>query len=181
MSTGAGALRLLAAGVRRAPLARGPCLLRSPPLASRLAWDQLQSVPASRSFASEASAASDIERAVSEQQQVLFPRLQELEQAAMQEDISRRQPSAPPEQWSPKQLPYKVFERDSSPAGQESDDDSESDGEEEAPATAMEAQGDDVAGLQVGLDESLEHGFRYSGPEPTLYGDWAHKGRVTDF
>ncbi|KAL8446623.1 hypothetical protein Emag_004683 [Eimeria magna] len=26
-----------------------------------------------------------------------------------------------------------------------------------------------------------EFGFKYKGPEPTKYGDWAHKGRVTDF
>eukprot|EP00397_Hematodinium_sp_SG-2012_P066530 GEMP01100037.1.p1 GENE.GEMP01100037.1~~GEMP01100037.1.p1 ORF type:complete len:120 (+),score=17.70 GEMP01100037.1:116-475(+) len=32
-----------------------------------------------------------------------------------------------------------------------------------------------------GKDENLEYGFKYLGPEPTVYGDWAHKGRVTDF
>ena len=26
-----------------------------------------------------------------------------------------------------------------------------------------------------------EIGFRYKGPEPTKFGDWAHKGRCTDF
>ncbi|KAL8434213.1 hypothetical protein ACSSS7_003314 [Eimeria intestinalis] len=26
-----------------------------------------------------------------------------------------------------------------------------------------------------------EFGFKYKGPEPTKHGDWAHKGRVTDF
>ncbi|KAL8447094.1 hypothetical protein Emed_004618 [Eimeria media] len=26
-----------------------------------------------------------------------------------------------------------------------------------------------------------EFGFKYKGPEPTMHGDWAHKGRVTDF
>ncbi|KAF8819536.1 hypothetical protein IE077_000869 [Cardiosporidium cionae] len=26
-----------------------------------------------------------------------------------------------------------------------------------------------------------EYGFRYKGQEPTKYGDWAHKGRVSDF
>lgn len=29
--------------------------------------------------------------------------------------------------------------------------------------------------------EDAEYGFKYLGPEPTVYGDWAHKGRVTDF
>lgn len=28
---------------------------------------------------------------------------------------------------------------------------------------------------------SEEYGFKYEGPEPTTYGDWSHKGRVTDF
>ncbi|PHJ21061.1 hypothetical protein CSUI_005097 [Cystoisospora suis] len=27
----------------------------------------------------------------------------------------------------------------------------------------------------------VECGFKYQGPEPTMHGDWAHKGRVTDF
>lgn len=26
-----------------------------------------------------------------------------------------------------------------------------------------------------------EVGYKYGGPEPTKHGDWAHKGRVTDF
>uniref|UniRef100_A0A0G4HQK9 Uncharacterized protein n=1 Tax=Chromera velia CCMP2878 TaxID=1169474 RepID=A0A0G4HQK9_9ALVE len=30
-------------------------------------------------------------------------------------------------------------------------------------------------------DAFKEHGFKYEGPEPTQYGDWAHKGRCTDF
>ena len=26
-----------------------------------------------------------------------------------------------------------------------------------------------------------EVGFKYKGPEPTMFGDWQHKGRATDF
>ena len=26
-----------------------------------------------------------------------------------------------------------------------------------------------------------EHGFSYKGNEPTMFGDWQHKGRTTDF
>lgn len=26
-----------------------------------------------------------------------------------------------------------------------------------------------------------EYGNKYSGPEPTRFGDWQHKGRATDF
>eukprot|EP00921_Rhytidocystis_pertsovi_P007877 GHVQ01013046.1.p1 GENE.GHVQ01013046.1~~GHVQ01013046.1.p1 ORF type:complete len:260 (-),score=21.95 GHVQ01013046.1:3100-3879(-) len=29
--------------------------------------------------------------------------------------------------------------------------------------------------------QAIEYGYKYEGPEPTRYGDWAHKGRVTDF
>ncbi|EEA06175.1 uncharacterized protein CMU_019320 [Cryptosporidium muris RN66] len=29
--------------------------------------------------------------------------------------------------------------------------------------------------------EVEEYGFKYEGLEPTTYGDWSHKGRVTDF
>mmetsp|Transcript_12789 Transcript_12789/g.31084 ORF Transcript_12789/g.31084 Transcript_12789/m.31084 type:complete len:170 (-) Transcript_12789:305-814(-) len=36
---------------------------------------------------------------------------------------------------------------------------------------------------EVGKGEKLakEVGFKYLGKEPTSYGDWSHKGRVTDF
>lgn len=33
---------------------------------------------------------------------------------------------------------------------------------------------------EPGEDEG-EYGFKYKGLEPTAYGDWSHKGRVTDF
>lgn len=36
-------------------------------------------------------------------------------------------------------------------------------------------------GQWQGVNGSGECGFKYKGPEPTLYGDWAHKGRVSDF
>ena len=26
-----------------------------------------------------------------------------------------------------------------------------------------------------------EHGFQFKGAEPTMFGDWQHKGRTTDF
>ncbi|OEH74047.1 hypothetical protein cyc_06756 [Cyclospora cayetanensis] len=32
-----------------------------------------------------------------------------------------------------------------------------------------------------GENGSGEFGFKYKGPEPTMFGDWAHKGRVSDF
>eukprot|EP00913_Durusdinium_trenchii_P019657 g18480.t1 len=64
------------------------------------------------------------------------------------------------EDWSPRQLPYKTYEKD----GSLDDSDEEVEVEED--------------GLEVGVEEV---GFRYNGPEPTSFGDWAHKGRVTDF
>jgi len=30
-------------------------------------------------------------------------------------------------------------------------------------------------------EDKGEYGFKYKGVEPTVYGDWAHKGRCTDF
>lgn len=33
-------------------------------------------------------------------------------------------------------------------------------------------------GLEVGVEEV---GFKYKGPEPTSFGDWAHKGRAPRF
>mmetsp|Transcript_4841 Transcript_4841/g.14081 ORF Transcript_4841/g.14081 Transcript_4841/m.14081 type:complete len:181 (-) Transcript_4841:97-639(-) len=119
-----------------------------------------------------------MEDAVSEQQQVLFPRLQELEEARQREDVARRATSVPTEQWSPRQVPYKVYEKKS--GADDSDEDSETE-DEEPSAETLQADGADIDGLQVGLEEPEETGFRYAGPEPTLYGDWAHKGRVTDF
>ncbi|KAL8272290.1 hypothetical protein Esti_003807 [Eimeria stiedai] len=34
---------------------------------------------------------------------------------------------------------------------------------------------------EEGVNGTGEFGFKYTGPEPTKHGDWAHKGRVTDF
>lgn len=31
------------------------------------------------------------------------------------------------------------------------------------------------------VNGSDEYGYKYEGQEPTTYGDWSHKGRVTDF
>ncbi len=97
---------------------------------------------------------------VTEQRQVLFPNAQELEEAWQQKDM-QRQAASNSSDWSPRQLPYKTYEKDSSP---DSDEDDVPEGTED--------------GLEVGAEEV---GFRYNGPEPTSFGDWAHKGRVTDF
>eukprot|EP00411_Alexandrium_monilatum_P097401 CAMPEP_0175797820 /NCGR_PEP_ID=MMETSP0097-20121207/85663_1 /TAXON_ID=311494 /ORGANISM="Alexandrium monilatum, Strain CCMP3105" /LENGTH=197 /DNA_ID=CAMNT_0017109019 /DNA_START=62 /DNA_END=652 /DNA_ORIENTATION=- len=118
-----------------------------------------------------------MEEAVSEQQQVLFPRLKELEEARQREDLQRRATNVPTEQWSPRQVPYKVYEKSTS-ADSDDDEDSDAEDEEEASLETLRADSSSTDGLQVGMDET---GFRYAGPEPTLYGDWAHKGRVTDF
>ena len=103
-----------------------------------------------------------MEDTVTEQRQVLFPNAQKLEEAWQQKDM-QRQAASNSSDWSPRQLPYKTYEKDSSP-----DDSDEDDVPEETEAD----------GLEVGVEEV---GFRYNGPEPTSFGDWAHKGRVTDF
>ena len=103
-----------------------------------------------------------MEDTVTEQRQVLFPNAQKLEEAWQQKDM-QRQAASNSSDWSPRQLPYKTYEKDSSP------DDSD---EDDVPAETEED------GLEVGVEEV---GFRYNGPEPTSFGDWAHKGRVTDF
>lgn len=100
-----------------------------------------------------------MEDTVSEQRQVLFPNAQKLEEAWQQKDAAR-QAASKAEDWSPRQLPYKTYEKD----GSLDDSDEEVEVEED--------------GLEVGVEEV---GFRYNGPEPTSFGDWAHKGRVTDF
>lgn len=100
-----------------------------------------------------------MEDTVTEQRQVLFPNAQKLEEAWQQKDMQRQQ-AAKSSDWSPRQLPYKTYEKDSSP---DSDDEEHEDADD---------------GLQVGVEEV---GFTYKGPEPTSFGDWAHKGRVTDF
>ncbi|CAE7590601.1 fabH [Symbiodinium sp. CCMP2592] len=103
-----------------------------------------------------------MEDTVSEQRQVLFPNAKKLEEAYQQQDLQRGV-AVPPEQWSPRRVPYKTYEKDAAP------DDSDEE-EEEGIALAKEAE---VEGLEVGMEEV---GFRYNGPEPTTFGDWAHKG-----
>mmetsp|Transcript_6279 Transcript_6279/g.14235 ORF Transcript_6279/g.14235 Transcript_6279/m.14235 type:complete len:139 (-) Transcript_6279:75-491(-) len=107
----------------------------------------------------EAANPRSMEDTVTEQRQVLFPNAQKLEEAWQQKDMQRQQ-AAKSSDWSPRQLPYKTYEKDSSP---DSDDEEHEDADD---------------GLQVGVEEV---GFTYKGPEPTSFGDWAHKGRVTDF
>lgn len=146
-----------------------------------------------------------MELAVEEQRLVMFPGLQQLEAAQRKQDLAGRKSTAPSDSWSPTSLPYKTHDRDDS-ATEDSEEDSDSDAEppsetavsasrpnaaygpsgSAASIQASAAHTDaavgldaEVDGLQVGMEEEV--GFRYSGPEPTLYGDWAHKGRVTDF
>lgn len=138
--------------------------------------------------------------AVEEQRLVMFPGLQQLETWQQQQDAAGRRTAAPSGSWSPAKLPYKVHERDELTTDNSEDSDSD---EGEAPegassssrtplqaaAAKPDAEGhgrlrplvgvdEDVDGLEVGIEEL---GFTYRGPEPTLHGDWAHKGRVTDF
>eukprot|EP00927_Polykrikos_kofoidii_P061228 TRINITY_DN56092_c0_g1_i1.p1 TRINITY_DN56092_c0_g1~~TRINITY_DN56092_c0_g1_i1.p1 ORF type:complete len:215 (-),score=50.74 TRINITY_DN56092_c0_g1_i1:46-606(-) len=153
-------------------------------------WSSSWNYVHSRSFCD--NAPSDLERSMAESRNVLFPKLQQLETAQEQQDTAKRVVTAPAEEWSPKQLPYRTFDREGDDDGEEtdSDDEEQSKGDEGLKAKTAECSGDaadaqavvgddDGTELQVGLDEEV--GFRYSGPEPTLYGDWAHKGRVTDF
>lgn len=115
-----------------------------------------------------------LKESISEQRQVLFPNAQKLEEAMLQKD-ALRQTTVPNSEWSPRSVPYKTYEK-SSTANDSDDDDDEED--VDVPSTSSEAtQENAVEGLQVGE----EVGFRYNGPEPTIFGDWAHKGRVTDF
>lgn len=131
-----------------------------------------------------------MEKAVSEQSKVLFPRLQELESALQRRDEELRHKavsSSQPEDWSPRQLPYKVYNKQvGSDVTDSSDDESESEEEESSPVDngdgALEFEATmSLAGEQDSEELEEEMGFRYKGPEPTLYGDWAHKGRCTDF
>jgi hypothetical protein len=117
---------------------------------------------------------------------MLFPTLEELEAAQLRkDDMARRAVSAPMEQWSPQQVPYKTFDREG--AASSSDDDSDNEDHGDVKALASEAATEKVTGssgadddlLEIGVCEEV--GFYYKGPEPTLHGDWQHKGRVTDF
>jgi len=104
---------------------------------------------------------SPMEQAVNEQREILFPALRKMEEE-LEQDLARQAAAAPSEDWSPKQVPYRVHEKD----GNVSDTDSEDEGAEEEVWPEAEVE---------------EVGFTYRGPEPTQHGDWAHKGRVTDF
>ncbi|CAE8633785.1 unnamed protein product, partial [Polarella glacialis] len=105
---------------------------------------------------------------------VLFPHAQRLQEALRQKATQAVSPDS--SEWSPRTVPYKMYEKSSSADDSDDDDDDDVDDEKAVKAQAAEADADD--GLEVGMEEV---GFRYSGPEPTAYGDWAHKGRCTDF
>lgn len=145
-----------------------------------------------------------MEQAVSEQTKVLFPRLQELEVAQQRRDEhlrSRAMSSTAPSAWSPsdQQAPYKIYDRNTPKEGDEDSDDESEEAEEKAEAAAdatvnaapvdpETATWEELEAEELRLAESEEPdpldeelGFRYKGPEPTLHGDWAHKGRCTDF
>jgi len=126
----------------------------------------------------------DLAKAVADQQKMLFPRMGELERA--NEAVNTQD-------WSPQQLPYKTFDKHSS--ANDSDDEEESDDDDEAVAKvkksvteAATSSASTVARFPKfhadGVDDQddfEEGGFNYRGPEPTMYRDWAHKGRCTDF
>lgn len=222
-----------AAALAGAPAPQLPPAVLAPSPWRPLALDGLlaQTPPAGRrglatQAGDEEDGSTDLERAVTEQQKVLFPRLREIEEARLQQDLSLRGATVPSEEWSPRQLPYKVYEKRTSAADSDSDsDDSDSETEGKtstgastqssgspgrpaveaadgsaptaptqpaatAASTVEEVDGVQVGiedfeleeGLQVGMQMSVEEkGFTYKGPEPTLYGDWQHKGRATDF
>lgn len=139
--------------------------------------------------------------------------MQEVGEAKLRQDRNLRGASVASEEWSPKQLPYKVHERDGA-ASDDSDDSDDSDEEMDrtenqkkvsvSGAPAGDAGGEkpkvkaaasdvlEVDGLSIGMEDPdmgdleaeeavKEEGFVYKGPEPTLYGDWQHKGRCSDF
>lgn len=55
-------------------------------------------------------------------------------------------------------------------------------GEQQTPEDSVKSEHkQEDTGQWKGVNGSGEFGFKYKGPEPTLYGDWAHKGRVSDF
>eukprot|EP00928_Gymnodinium_smaydae_P099061 TRINITY_DN9357_c0_g2_i1.p1 TRINITY_DN9357_c0_g2~~TRINITY_DN9357_c0_g2_i1.p1 ORF type:complete len:231 (+),score=48.81 TRINITY_DN9357_c0_g2_i1:58-693(+) len=143
----------------------------------------------SRLFSAGQAGEDDLAAAVEEQRSVLFPKLRQLEEAQLsREQASTERAAAVPEaEWSPERVPYRTFERKGAEADSDSDsEDEDSDREASAAAAAGEAGGaaslaaDGAGELSVGMGED-EVGFKYKGPEPTLYGDWAHKGRVSDF
>mmetsp|Transcript_152713 Transcript_152713/g.489855 ORF Transcript_152713/g.489855 Transcript_152713/m.489855 type:complete len:235 (-) Transcript_152713:141-845(-) len=234
-------MRRLGACVLRAPVAAGRGRACVGGVAARFSLAAAAAPPPSwrfppggcactRGFAQEAGEGpSEMERAVQEQQMVLFPRMRELEEARLAKDRELRRAEVPKEEWSPRQLPYKVFER--SDTGSPSDD-SDSDADEDSAPSAsspssesafssaaaaagaaepvpkvagnagkamagvVESTLEEVDGVQVGIEDQAlddsgldvrippgadEQGFVYKGMEPTLFGDWQHKGRTTDF
>jgi len=55
-------------------------------------------------------------------------------------------------------------------------------GEVNAAKTEAAKKEDDSGDISLeAIKRIKEVGFKYSGQEPTTYGDWSHKGRVTDF
>ena len=107
--------------------------------------------------------------------------------------------SSEPEEWSP-QAPYKDMDR---VRGKEKDsdlDDWDPDDEDATPAYAASADPASSGSeknrknllfrkqpvqekMEPLLEDTIEeeYGFFYKGPEPTRFGDWNHKGRVSDF
>eukprot|EP00929_Paragymnodinium_shiwhaense_P050097 TRINITY_DN25250_c0_g1_i1.p1 TRINITY_DN25250_c0_g1~~TRINITY_DN25250_c0_g1_i1.p1 ORF type:complete len:217 (+),score=48.52 TRINITY_DN25250_c0_g1_i1:84-734(+) len=141
-----------------------------------------------------------MEDAMSEQRRMLFPTLGQLEafktaQATPKEgdsSVDAAAPQRPVLEEDSRRLPYRTYSK--ADDGTRSDDDSDEDSdEEEASKDGLEAKAGATTpdyGVTMGAfgetadDNDLEveeFGFTYVGPEPTLYGDWAHKGRVSDF
>mmetsp|Transcript_44498 Transcript_44498/g.96809 ORF Transcript_44498/g.96809 Transcript_44498/m.96809 type:complete len:172 (+) Transcript_44498:80-595(+) len=139
--------------------------------------------PGGRMLATKAARPSDLSEEVSQQRRVLFPTLDQLEEAQKQRDVEarRRADAVESKDWSPRQLPYKTFER-SGPAD-DTDDDEEDEGNEVEGASNRKERATQAAdsAVESEFEAAEELGFRYKGPEPTQFGDWAHKGRVTDF
>lgn len=127
---------------------------------------------------------SSMEEAVSEQREVLFPRARDLERAWQENDPGHSRVAVTTREPEPtRRLPYRTYDKDG-PVENESDEEPDLEHEVDTGATRTAATlaPPSAAPPAGGEPETLEEvGFRYSGPEPTLYGDWAHKGRVTDF
>eukprot|EP00427_Karlodinium_veneficum_P048074 CAMPEP_0169230308 /NCGR_PEP_ID=MMETSP1016-20121227/25855_1 /TAXON_ID=342587 /ORGANISM="Karlodinium micrum, Strain CCMP2283" /LENGTH=196 /DNA_ID=CAMNT_0009309259 /DNA_START=69 /DNA_END=656 /DNA_ORIENTATION=- len=139
-----------------------------------------------------ASEPSEMEIAVSEQQKLLFPRLQRLEVAQQRRDeLLRQKASSQDGEWSPQQVPYKQYNKQSDALDDSSDDESDAEEPEEDSPSALNVSAPEILAENGGqssadrdsyeellADESQESpieeelGFRYNGPEPTLHGDW---------
>lgn len=91
------------------------------------------------------------------------------------------------EEWSPKKVPYATYDKegvvsdssDDSDASDTEGSDDECESRKAVSAESVDIDADD-AGLEFGVGDD-EVGFKFKGPEPTLHGDWQHKGRCTDF